>query len=315
LRRTVSALPGVESVTLTWDLPLLGAGHVPVQLPKGIRTVSIARTVVDEDYFRTLGIPLLAGRTFDSADRESSTAVAIVNQKMADLFWPGQDPVGKVILAGEPAQRVTIVGMAANSKYLDLDEGTQPFIYYALSQNYRGGINVIARTKGDPRIWIEPFARTLRSLGLKILIQPVTLESWMTLTLLGQRIVAGGVAILSALGLLLAVIGLFGAISYSISERKKELGIRIALGARPGELLRMVLRQTLLVAGAGVAIGILLGVIATVFFRSQLYGISAMEWSVLLPVGAAMLALSVLVAFLSARPWISVDPMQAVRHG
>jgi len=315
LRRTVSALPGVESVTLTWDLPLLGASHVPVRLPKEIKTVSIARTVVDEDYFRTLGMPLLAGRTFDSADRESSTAVAIVNQKMADMFWPGQDPVGKVILAGEPAQRATIVGMAANGKYLDLDEGTQPFIYYALSQNYRGGINVIARTKGDPSIWVEPFARTLRSLGLKILIQPVTLESWMTLTLLGQRIVAGGVAILSALGLLLAVIGLFGAISYSISERNKELGIRIALGARPGELLRMVLRQTLLVAGAGVAIGILLGVVATVFFRSQLYGISAMEWSVLLPVGAAMLALSVLVAFLSAWPWISVDPMQAVRHG
>jgi len=136
----------------------------------------------------------------------------------------------------------------------------------------------------------------------------------MTLTLLQQRIVAGCVAFLSALGLLLAVIGLFGAISYSVSERKKELGIRVALGALPWQLLKMVLRQTTLVAGAGVAIGILLGVAATIVFRSQLYGVGAVEWSVLIPVGGGMLLLSLLVAYFSARPWITIDPMEAVRH-
>ena len=114
--------------------------------------------------------------------------------------------------------------------------------------------------------------------------------------------------------MLLAVVGLFGAISYSVSERKKELGIRVALGARPGQLLKMVLRQTLLITGAGTAIGILLGVGVTVLLRSQFYGVSAVEWTVLVPVAAAMLAVSALVACLCARSWITIDPMEAVRH-
>jgi ABC-type antimicrobial peptide transport system permease subunit len=110
------------------------------------------------------------------------------------------------------------------------------------------------------------------------------------------------------------VIGLFGAISYSVSARKKELGIRVALGAVPWQLLQLILRETLLVAGTGVVIGTLLGVAATVVFRSQMYGIRAVEWTVILPVGVAMLALSLTVAALSARPSLTVDPMESVRH-
>jgi macrolide transport system ATP-binding/permease protein len=314
LRRTVSALPGVESVSLAWDLPLFGASQVPVQLPDTAKTTSIAHTVVDADYFATFGIRMLSGRVFNSADRENSPRVVVINHKMADMFWPGKDPVGRTLIAGDPGSKFTVVGVAADGKYVDLDEPARPFVYYALSQHYRGGINVIARTMGDPRIWVEPLAQALRGLGLKIMIQPVTFQSWMNLTLLTERIAAGCVAVLSALGLLLAIIGLFGAISYSVRERKKELGIRVALGALPWQLLKMVLRQTMLVAGAGVAIGTLLGVGATVLFRSQLYGISAVEWTVLIPVGGAMLALSLLVAYFSARPWIRIDPMEAVRH-
>jgi predicted permease len=314
LRRTVSALPGVESVSLAWDLPLFGASEVPVQLPDAVKTASIAHTAVDADYFATFGIRMLAGRAFNSADRESSPRVVVINHKMADMFWPGKDPLGRTLIAGDPGKKFTVVGVAADGKYVDLDEPARPFMYYALSQDYRGGINVIARTKADPRIWVEPFAQALRGLGLKSIMQPVTLQGWMNLTLLSERITAGCAAGLSALGLLLAVIGLFGAISYSVRERKKELGIRVALGARPGQLLSMVLRQTILIAGAGVTIGTLLGVAATVVFRSQLYGISAVEWTVLIPAGAAMLALSLLVAYFSARPWITIDPMEAVRH-
>ncbi len=314
LRRTVSALPGVESVSLAWDLPLFGASEVPVQLPDTVKTLSVAHTAVDADYFATLGIRMLAGRAFNFSDRESGPRVAVINHKMADMFWPGKDPVGRTLMAGDPGRKFTVVGVAADGKYVDPDEPARPFMYYVLSQDYQGAINVIARTKGDPRIWVGPVARALRALGLKILIQPVTFEGWMNLTLLTQRITAGCVAVLSALGLLLAIIGLFGAISYSVRERKKELGIRVALGARPWQLLEMLLRQTMIVSGAGVAIGTLLGIGATIVFRSQLYGIGAVEWTVLLPVACAMLALSLLVAYFSARPWIAVDPMEAVRH-
>jgi putative ABC transport system permease protein len=314
LRHTVSGLPGVESVTLAGDLPLFGASQIPVEFPDTAKTIPVRNTVVDGDYFSTFGIGVLAGRTFNSADRESSQPVVLINHKMAGMFWPGKDPVGRTVMIGNPARKFTVVGVAADGKYLDPDEETQPFLYYPLSQHYRVAINVIARTKGDPRIWVGPFAKALRGLGLKIMIQPVTFEDWLNLSLLTERIAAGCVAVLSALGLLLAAIGLFGAVSYSVSERKKELGIRVALGARPSQLLRMVMRQTLVVAGAGVALGILFGIGGTVVFRSQFFGIGTVEWTVLVPVGAAMLVLSLVVAYVSARPWVTADPMDAVRH-
>ncbi len=154
----------------------------------------------------------------------------------------------------------------------------------------------------------------MRATGQFVPFRPVTFNDLMNFNLLMPRVAAACVAALSALGLLLAILGLFGAISYSVSERKKELGIRVALGARPPELMQMILRQTLRITGAGVAAGIVLGVAATVLLRSQFYGISPVEWTVVVPVSMLMLAISLLVAYLSARPWIAVDPMEAVRH-
>ena len=122
------------------------------------------------------------------------------------------------------------------------------------------------------------------------------------------------VAVLSGLAISLAVLGLLGAISYSVSERKKELGIRVALGARSSELLGMILRQTVRTTGAGIGIGLLLGVGATILLRSQFYGIGFIEWTVLVLVGAIMLGVSLLVASLSAAPWLRIDPLEAVRH-
>ncbi len=154
----------------------------------------------------------------------------------------------------------------------------------------------------------------MHGVGFKAPIQPATFDDLMNLTLLVERITAAIVAALSGLGLGLAVVGLAAAISYSVSERRKELGIRVALGARPGQLLQMILRQTGVVAGAGIGIGILLGVGGTALFKSQFFGIRTVEWTVLVPVAAGVLAVSLAVAYGSARPWLNVDPMEAVRH-
>lgn len=314
LRRTASSLPGVEAVTLAGDLPLLGSGMVPVRMGDGVKTVRIGHVVVDGAYFSTISMPLLAGRAFDTSDREEGQAVVVINHKMAEMFWPGKDPLGKTIVAGKPATKFTVVGVAADSKYDEIDEPVQPFMYYALSQNYSGQIYVMARTARNPKLWLASFRKTLRGLGLKMMVDPITFDDWMNLDLFAERMAALGVGILSGLGLLLAMIGLLGAVSYSVGERKKELGIRVALGARPGQLLGMVLRQTAAIAGAGIAIGILLGIVATALLQSQFYRIGAVEWTVLLPVSAAMMALSLSMAYLSARPWLTVDPMVAVRH-
>jgi putative ABC transport system permease protein len=314
LRRTVSALPGVQSVTLTTDLPLNGSGTIPMQTLENPKPVPVGHAIVDGAYFATIGLPLVAGRAFDGTDRENGPPVAVINRKMAEMFWPGQSALGKTILAGKPARQLSVVGVAANSKYDDIDEALQPFLYYNLKQNYNIMVNVVARTRGDPKLWLAPFSKALRGLGLKIMIDPITFDDWVNLNLFGERMTAIGVAIFGVLGLLLAMIGLLGAVSYSVGERKKELGIRVALGAQPGQLLAMVLRQTAMVAGGGIVIGLLLGIGATTALRSQLYQVGTLEWTVLLPVGAAMMALSLAMAYISARPWLKVDPMETVRH-
>jgi ABC-type antimicrobial peptide transport system permease subunit len=163
-------------------------------------------------------------------------------------------------------------------------------------------------------LWEQPLAKAMREVGFKAPVQPATFEDWRDVTLLAERITAAVVAALSALGLALAIVGLAGAISYSVSERRKELGIRVALGAGNWQLLRMILRQIGTIAGVGVAIGIGLGVGGTMLLKSELFGIAAVEWTVLAPVAAGVLGVSLAVAYLSARPWLKVDPMEAVRH-
>ncbi|MGA3202772.1 MAG: FtsX-like permease family protein, partial [Bryobacteraceae bacterium] len=314
LRRQVSALPGVESVALASDVPLLGTSDEQVEFPGGGKKIGVSHAVVDTGYFDTFGIRVLGGRVFDSRDREGGPEAVVINHKMAEMFWPGQDPVGQPVIVGTTPRKAIVVGVVKDGKYLDLDEAPRPFLYYALSQHYLGGITIVARTKGDPNLLALPLAQSLRALDLAVGLNPMTFDAWMNLSLVTQRITAAAIGGLSALGLLLAIIGLFGAISYSVSERRKELGIRVALGARPGQLLQMVLRQTLLIAGSGIAIGLLLGVGATLMLRSQFYEVSAVEWTVLAPVSAAMLAVALIVAYLSARPWITINPMEAVRH-
>jgi len=315
LRQAVTALAGVESVAFARDLPLTSSYRSEeVHISETGKKIGIGETGVDSNYFETLLIPILAGRTFNAADTKTRPEVAIVNQTLAQTFWSGQDPIGKSLLVGMPLRRLTVVGLAADAKYDSLDEAARPVMYYALSQHEQPSVNLIARTKGDPRLWLDPIRQTARSAGQFVPFRPVTLNDLIDFNLISQRVVAGCLTALSALGLVMVVLGLFGAVSYSVSERKKELGIRVALGAHSSELMRMILRQTLRTAGTGVGIGIVLGVGTTVLLRSQFYGIRSLEWTVVLPVTVSMLAISLMVAYVSARRWIAVDPMEAVRH-
>lgn len=314
-RTGLSSLAGVEAVTLVSSLPLaLGYNDLPAKLPDRDKKASVAQATVDENYFSTFGIRLLSGRVFDSGDREKTPEVIVINRTMADLFWPGQDAVSQTVLTGDDSRKAIVIGVVADGKYGSFDEAPRAVLYFALRQHYQSSVIAVARTRADPSLWVEPVRQTLGGLGIELPFRPVTFDAWTNFNLLIERITAGCVAALSGLGILLAVVGLFGAISYSVSERRKELGIRVALGARPGQLLKMVLRETLSITGVGVVIGLLLGVGATALFRSQFYGVSTVEWTVLVPVALAMLAVAAQVAWLCARSWITIDPMEAVRH-
>ena len=313
LRRTTAALPGVQAVTLAWDLPLFGSQDLPILVPGRSEAIS-PHTAVDDAYFATVGIPIVAGRAFDRNDREKAPGVAIVNRRMADRYWKGKNPLGEIFMAGKPPRPVTIVGVAANTKNDIGEETPGPFVYLPLSQEYRSGIEVIARTSGNPKWWVEPFRKAMRGLGLKVMVEPVTFAEWVDLDLFGMRVITWGGELLSGLGLLLAMVGLAGAVSYSVGQRKKELGIRAALGARRRQLLAMLVRQSAVVAGAGVAIGLALGTVASALLRSQFYRMGAVEWAVLLPVTAAVMGLALVMTCVSAMPWLMVDPIEAVRH-
>jgi hypothetical protein len=296
-------------------LPLaLGYASEEVRTTESDKKIPVHQTAVDSNYFATMGIPVLAGRGFDAGDRENTAEVVLINRKMADTIWPGQDPVGKTLFLGDPVRKATVIGITADSKYETLDEAPASVLYYALTQHDEPSISLIVRTSGDPHLWVGPINQTMRAMGLMVPFAPLTLTDLINFSLIWERVSAACVAALSGLGLLLAVLGLFGAISYSVSERKKELGIRVALGARSWELSKMILLQTLRITGAGVAIGIVLGIGATALLRSQFYGIRSFEWTVLVPVTILMLGVSLVVAYLSARPWLSVDPMESVRH-
>ena len=327
IRRTVSGIHGIESVALADELPLGGGTgdrddvHFTDRPDDPDKKNIIEYAAVDENYFTTLGIRLLDGRGFRSSDGAGSPSVVVINRFMAEKYWPNQSAIGRTIRIlgnsrrqGEIHEETTIVGIVANGKYDDLDEAQQPYLYHPLARNFNGVATVIARTSGDPRQWLQPMVGALRKLDVSLPLPPTTMDSWMNITLFVPLLTLGCVTAVSLLAMLLSAAGLYGAISYSVSDRRKELGIRIALGARPGQVMRMVFRQTLWIAGVGVVTGLGLSVAAGVLLADQFYRVHPVEWTVLVSVGLGMISLCLGIAFAAARRWTRMNPMDAVRH-
>ena len=320
MRETAAQIYGVKSIGLASDIPLSGDNGNPEQVhvegsPATIQQVaSISSVAVDENYFSTLGIPLLGGRTFAVADTAKSPAVIVINHLMAAKFWPGQNPIGKTALIDNGTQVETVVGVVGDGKYIDIDEPARPFMYFDLNQRYQPGVYLIARTRGNPHQWLEPVSEALKGLDPQLSFQTLTMDDWMDLSLYVPRITLVCTGAFGGLAFILAAVGLYGAVFYSVSERKKELGIRVALGAAPRDLWKMILRQTSMVTAAGVALGIIGGVVASLLVRSLLYEIHTVEWFVLLAVALTMGGMTAFTAYSAARPWMRADPMESVRH-
>jgi putative ABC transport system permease protein len=320
LDQAAAQLYGVESHSLAAEFPLIddawSSDEIAIQgAPNNANQhEQIPGTIVDGNYFQTLGIPFLAGRTFNRSDAKDRPEVLIINHKMAETYWPGADPLGKHVRLQDGDHIATIVGVVADSKYNTLDEAAHPLIYYALTQHYSPGLVLIVRTNGAPRLWAQPLAQLVRSMGLEVDIPPFTLDDVMHFSLLVPFLTLSVVVALGTLALALAVLGLYGAIFYSVNERKKEIGIRLALGAGPMDLIQLFLRQTAIIAGVGISVGLILGVVATSMLKAQFYGVHAVEPRVLVPVAIIMMLVAMAIAYIAARPWITINPIVAVRH-
>jgi putative ABC transport system permease protein len=320
LRQSAAKLYGVESQSLSVDYPLLDDSWSSDEIAilgannSAHQHEQIPGTMVDENYFETFGIPILAGRAFNASDDKDRPEVLIVNHNMAETYWPGENPLGKQVHVKDGNHIGTVVGVVADSKYNTLDEQVHPVIYYALSQHYSPGVILTVRTSGNPRLWVQPLSQIVRNLGLQVDVPPFTLDDALHLNLLFPFLTLFVVVALGALALMLAILGLYGSIFYSVNERKKEIGIRVALGATPSRLIVMFLRRTAIISGVGISVGLALSIAATIVFKSQFYEVHALELHVLIPVALIMLLVAMAIAYVAVRPWINVDPIEAVRH-
>jgi putative ABC transport system permease protein len=322
VRRETASLPGVTAVSLSTSLPLTQNGPPDVVVPEGNESSkdqwsAVSYNIIDNNYFSVLGLPLLAGRPFDSTDAEHSPEVAVINRTLARKYWPSQDPLGKRLRIRNGNRLVQIVGVVGDSKYGDLDEPELSFMYLALSQHpgEADGLALTVATNGQPRQWIEPILNRIHKVNPEVFCMMTgTLEDQVNLSLLLPRIIFGCVSGFGLLALVLSMSGIYATTSYSVGERKKEIGIRMALGATPGDVMTVLLRQSALATMAGLILGLGLGVALSALLRSLLYGIRPVETGVLIAVFALTTTLALATAYSAARPWVTADPLEAVRH-
>ena len=321
LEERVRALPGVQHAAMAYMLPLGGGGWdtrifaaeaKPVPGDPGLKTDVNA---VTPSYFETLGMRLLAGRGFTSADRDGSPAVAVINEVVAASLWPGKDPIGRRFRVGHSDDVLEVVGLVRTARYRSLIEAPRPFYYRPFAQVYRPSMTLHVRTASDdPYSVLQSVRRALGELDRDIpLSRERTLAERLDGSLGPQRTAALLVAVYGILALLLAAIGLYGSMAYAVSRRTREMGVRIALGARTAEVLRHVLAQALRVALAGATIGLVASVPATRFLKAQLYGVDAIDPATLIVVSAILAAVSLAAAFPPARRATRVDPVIALR--
>ena len=319
LREGVGQVPGVESFSFGDTIPLSGGVstdqvHITGVPDESEHGVTVGSGAVDSSYFSTLGIPILAGRTFAVSDLAKSPQVIMVNQTMAAKYWPNQNPVGKTVRIEDGNRQATVVGVVADVKYSDIDEAPQPFMYYSLTQNYRSGMFLLVRAQGNPTQWMGTVLDQMRKTAPELGAMSFTIEQWHQFALYVPRLAVICISAFGLLAFVLAAVGLYGAVFYSVSERTREMGIRVALGASSGDLWKLVLRQTGVITGIGIFLGIVGGIGASALARSLLYQIQPIEWSVFFAAAVVMFAMSILIAYSGARPWMRVDPMQSVRH-
>jgi predicted permease len=315
------SLGGVKTAALAEALPYIPGGTqdrvVPegYRLPAGTEAVSAITDTVSEDYFSSIGIPIVEGRAFETTDRADAPRVAIVNQLFAGRYYPNQSAVGRRFrLKGPAGPLVEIVGIARQSKYLFPIEPPIDYIYLPLGQNAKTGMTLMLQTADAPATLAGPLRDLVRSLDAG---QPVigirTMEDIFDQRARETLGILKAIDALALLGLVLALVGLYGLMTYSVGRRQREIGIRMAIGSDRIVVLKMVLKQGLVLAGTGVAIGLaILMLLSKPVMR--LVGAHSFDWGRLALTAAGLLAAAAVGAYLPARRASLVDPISVLRQ-
>lgn len=320
LIQQLRALPGVQSASLERWVPMwfTGRGYTRPTVEgytfRREEDHAIDYNVVGQDYFSTMQIPLLRGRDFSQRDNRDSQLVCIVNESMAKRFWPGQNPVGHRLNSWD--RWWTVVGVAKDIKYHSMNERPESFLYFPFSQDTSGtDANILVRTSGDPMQLLGAVRGQVHALDAgATIIDSDDLSGLLSVSLFTYRVAATLSSILGLLGLLLASIGLYGVLSYSVSQRRQEIGIRMALGASRNDVLRQVVSAGLKLTLLGIAVGLFAAVAFSGALRSLLYGVGSSDPFTLGAVALVLLCVGLIACYLPARRAMMVDPIVALRH-
>ena len=324
LSERLSALPGVESVSQSTSVPLGVANMGAIVNVEG-RAVDpthqaplVMRNVVDPSYFRTLRIPLLRGRNFTEHDDEHAPLVAIVNETMARELWPGQDAMGKRFsVTGPDGPLIEVVGITGDGKYTALTIQHERYFYLPLAQNFSSYRNLLVKSSLPSETLETEVQAQIRALDTNLPIMDV---ETMRQSITGPygtflfRVGADVAAAIGILGLILAMVGVYGVVSYAASQRTHEIGIRLALGASGHDILKLVLRQGIALVGAGVCAGVVLALLLTRTMKTLLVGVSPTDAVTFVSATVILAAIGAWACYTPARRAMKLDPMVALRH-
>jgi putative ABC transport system permease protein len=320
--RLIEAVPGVESAAAISFLPLDGAGAATSILvddrpepPTGEEPVADVRSVT-RNYFRTMGIPLIRGRTFEEVDGPGSGDKVVINATMSDTFWPDENPIGKTIqMSWGEMLHAEVVGVVGDVKHGGLDTMPRSKLYWHHPQFVYSGMTLVVHTKADPIGLTSELKARIGELDRELPISNIrTMDQIVSESLRQPRFTTLLLSIFAVVALMLVAIGLFGLISYSTAQRTREIGVRVALGASRNGVFRMIVGRGLVLALAGVTVGLFGAVILTRFLESLLFDISTTDPATFAFIVPILLAIAGIASYVPARRAMNVDPMEALRY-
>jgi len=328
LLASVRALPGVQSASVTSQIPFGGNNSSSVVLPEGYvprageSLLSPFNTVAGPGYFKAMGIPVLQGRAFEESDQDGSRQVMVIDRWLAHRYWPDTSPIGKRMLMGVPgmtdndeALTYTIVGVVGDIKQNELTEDTHVGAYYfTYKQESRSFLTIVARTATTkPTSLVAPIRKAVTAIDPDMpFYMPQTMASRVADTLRGRRVAMLLLLAFAGVALFLAAVGIYGVLAYSVTQRTRELGVRMALGGSPGGVFALVLRQGLRVLGLGLVIGLAGSLLLVHLIRALLYGVTPTDPVVLAGVAVILAAVGVLACVLPARRATRIEPVVAL---
>lgn len=322
LLENVQRLPGVQSATLTTGLPLVLRVRLTKLRREGQENLAerdipfVDETTVWPGYFATMQIPIVQGREFSETDNDSAPKTAVINEALAKEYWPNENPLGKRLVVGFPkTTTLEVVGVAKNGKYRTLGENPRPFLYSNLLQDSEGLATLVLRVSGDEGAALAGVRNVVRTLDPGLPMFGVqTMKEQIGPSMMLPQYAATFFGAFGVLGALLAIVGLYGVISYSVSQRTQEMGIRIALGGRPADVLRLVMVEGMRLTAIGLACGLLIAGASSRMLSVILYGIQTTDAVTFIGVSLMMIVVTLLACYVPARRATKVDPITALRY-